>query len=117
MGKTFSYTEGFNLIKGLILETASLYGSKTKDWDAPVTLEWIALQNIADILIAANSKGKPKPTWRPWDRAEKKKPAEGDKQGITGHHGKTSLPLDEARKILEMLGTAPQVMKEEEENG
>lgn len=102
------------MIKGLILETNSSYAAKIKDWDAPVTLEWIALQNIADVLIAANSKGKPKPTWRPWDRAEKKKTVEGDTQGITGHHGKTSLPLDEARRILEMLGTAPQIRKEEE---
>jgi hypothetical protein len=50
----------------------SRLSASVNGWSFPVSFEWMALAELIDITVQANSKRKQRPFPRPWNRGEKK---------------------------------------------
>lgn len=75
----------------MLNDPSSHTAAKIIGWERPVSLEWIVLADVLDVLVTVNSKGKPKPYWRPWKRT-----------GGT-RHGRTNLAPADAKALLARL--------------
>jgi len=50
----------------------SVLQARINGWSFPVSFEWMAMAELIDVTVQANSKRKSKPFPRPWGRGEKR---------------------------------------------
>ena len=63
--------ELFLLLPMLVREPTGWLHAELANWDRPSTYEWAALADLLDVTMAANSRKRPKPVKRPWDKANR----------------------------------------------
>lgn len=105
VGDTVSYKEAIYLISGLSDNPRSWFFCKLNQWDYPVTLEYLAILNLLDSFIMANSdpkKKKNKPHPRPYDNKKlnnKSKNIEDDEAKI----GTATRPREDVIALLNKM--------------
>lgn len=72
LGGELSYWEAIHLVRELQNNPQSKLGAAIQGWAFPVSFEWMALAELLDVTVQANSKRKPKPFPRPWGKGEKR---------------------------------------------
>ena len=93
IGRAVSYREAALLIAVILRDPESWTQATKAGWTYPVSREWIVASHTYDLLAMANSgKGKkPKPYPNPFPNKD------------TIRTGKTQLPPQEVRKILDWM--------------
>jgi len=89
VGCAVPYREAVHLVRELQNNPTSRLSAAINGWTFPVTYEWMALAELIDLTVQANSKRKQRPFPRPWGRGEKK-------------IGRTSLSRE---RVIELLTT------------
>lgn len=103
-GETYSYKEAVYLTYMLLRDTSTWLFSVEHKWDYPASKEYLLDMATYDLLLAANSKRKPKPLKRPYKTNE-----DISKEYREGKHGNTQgADQSKVRAFLEKLGHKPQ---------
>lgn len=66
-----SWRELVHLAYMLLRDPRSSFYAEAAGWSRPSSYEWMAVADLIDVTMQANSKNKPKPYKRPWDKARR----------------------------------------------
>ena len=85
IGDSVSYLEACYLVAMLMRDPSSWIAAARFGWNYPTSREWIVLQDLYNLTMAANSPKKPKPYPGPWETSK------GKTVGKVGNHSQDKI--------------------------